>query len=160
MTAQRQSAPGAGRSARRRAFSLVELLMAALITAIVAAGAVATWSFSSRAAGNKRATEIGTAIAVEEMERLKAMRYPYLPASALQGGQPVPTVRWYDNRGNWLGIAAVTGAFRAESTVTILIDRDSETNSEDLKEIRISVWDTNRVRSCGTARTLLKFGGV
>lgn len=140
--------------------TIIEVLMAALIIGIVAAGAVASWSLSSRAVGNKRATEIGTAIATSEMERLKALRYPYLTPSALQGGQPVPTVRWYDRLGNWLGSAAVSGDFRAESTVTVIIDRDSETNSEDMKEIIVDVWDGTRTTHYCTARTLLTFGGV
>lgn len=140
--------------------TIMEVLMAALIVAIVAAGAVASWSLSSRAAANKRATEIGTAIATSEMERLKALRYPYLTPSPLQGGQPVPAVRWYDKLGNWLGSAAVSGDFRAESTVTVIIDRDSQSNSEDMKEIVVRVWDGGRTTLYGTARTLLTFGGV
>jgi type II secretory pathway pseudopilin PulG len=140
--------------------SLIETLVAALIVAIVAGAAVASWSMASRAVASRRATDIGTAIAVSELERLKAIRYPYLPVSPMSGGQPVPTVRWYDRYGNWLGSAATSGDYRAESTVTVIINRDSQTNSEDLKEIRVQVWDGARTRLYESIRTLLSFGGV
>lgn len=145
---------------RRRGMTIVEVLVAALIVGIVAAGAVATWSIASRAAASKRAVEIGTAIAVSEIERVKALRYNYVPASPLQGGVPVPTVRWYDRYGNWRGSAATTGDFRAEVTVRILINRDSQANREDLKEVVVEVWDGARTRRYETARTLLSFGGI
>jgi hypothetical protein len=140
--------------------TLTEVLVATMILAIVAGGAIASWSLSSRAAANKRAVEIGNSIAVEEIERLKAVRYPYLTPSPLQGGQPVPTVRWFDRYGNWLGSSATSGDFQARETVVILIDRDDETNSEDLKEITVEVWDGSAARMFERARTLITFGGV
>ena len=151
-----------GRAQRRRTLgmTLTEVLVATMILAIVAGGAIASWSLSSRAAASKRAVEIGNAIAVEEIERLKALRYPYLTPSAMQGGQPVPTVRWFDRYGNWLGGAAVTGDFQARETVTVVIDRDGETNSEDFKEIIVEVWDTAQTQMYERARTLITFGGV
>ncbi len=140
--------------------TLTEVLVAAVILGIVAAGAAASWTMASRAAANKRAVEIGTAIAVQELERLKAMRYPYLVPSPMQGGQPVPTVRWYDRFGNYLGPSATSGDFQAREVIRVLIDRDGQPNNEDLKEIVVEVWDGNQTRLYETARTILTFGGV
>ena len=148
------------RARTRRGMTIVEVLVAALVLGIVAAGALASWSLASQAAANKRTIEIGTAIAVHELERLKAMGYPYLPASPVQSGQPVPTVRWYDKYGQWLGASATTGDFKVKSYVSILIDRDGEANSEDLKEIVVEVWNGDETRLLERARTLLTFGGV
>jgi len=131
-----------------------------MILAIVAGGAIASWSLSSRAAASKRAVEIGNSIAVQEIERLKAIRYPYLTPSPIQGGQSVPTVRWFDKLGNWLGPSASTGDFQARETITVIIDRDGEANSEDLKEIIVEVWDASQTRMFERARTLITFGGV
>jgi len=148
------------RGASARGMSYVEVLMATIVLAIVAAGAVASWSLSSQVAATKRAVEIGNTIAVEEIERLKAIRYPYLAVSPVVGGQPVPTVRWYDKYGNWLGPSAATGDFKAKVVIRVLIDRDGKANNEDLKEAVVEVWDTNETRRYEIQRTLLTYGGV
>lgn len=140
--------------------TLVEVIAATFILAVVAGGAMASWSLSSRAATNKRAVEMGVAIAVQEIERLKAIRYPYLAPSALSGGTPVPTVRWFDKYGNWLGTSAVTGDFKVNTVVRVIVDRDDEANSEDLKELIVEVWDADQTRLFERARTLLTFGGL
>lgn len=143
-----------------RGMTLVEVLVAAMILGIAAGGAVASWGWASKAAANKRATEIGYALCVGEVERLKAIRYPYLTPSAIVSGSPVPSIRWFDKYGSWLGSGATTGAFRVETIVTVLIDRDNTANSEDLKEVVVETWDGNRTKMYDRARTLLTFGGV
>lgn len=80
---------------RESGFSYLELLIAALVLAIATVGALATWSYSSRAPANKRVTEMGVYVAVQEIERLKARRYMGLedtPAGS-------PLVTYYDRYG-------------------------------------------------------------
>lgn len=148
------------RKRRVRGLTLPEVLVAAIILGIVAAGAAASWSLATKAAANKRAVEIGTAIAVTELERLKALRYEYLTPSPMQGGSPVPTVRWYDRYGNWLGASATTGDFKSKSVIRVVIDRNGERDREDLLELTVEVWDRDETQLYERARTLLSFGGV
>lgn len=145
---------------RKRGMTFTEVLVAALILAIVAGGAAATWTMASRAAVNKRAIEMGFTIAVHEIERMKAIGYQNLTPSPIQGGQPVATVRWYDKYGQWLGSSATSGDYKVKTYVRVLIDRNATTDREDLKEILVEVWDPQETRLFERARTLLTFGGV
>ncbi len=145
---------------RRAGTTYVELLAAAMILAIVAAGGVATWSFVSRAPANKRVTEMASLIGVQEVERLKATGYTNLAPSALDGsGNPVPSVRYYDRYGAVTTVAA-SRRYQARSAVVVVVNRNGRADKEDLKELRVEVWDAAGSRRYSSVATLLCFGGV
>jgi prepilin-type N-terminal cleavage/methylation domain-containing protein len=143
------------KSRTRRGTSLIELLVAAFIVAIAAGWAVATWSISSRAPATKRVTEMGTFIAVQEIERFKSQRF-----GALTNG--AQTARYFDKFGASLGtgVAPPNGSlYRAVATVTTVVNRDVIGNTEDLIEIQVVVTNPDGTVTFETARTLLTFGG-
>ncbi len=135
-----------------RGFTYLELLAAALILAVASAGALATWHISSRAPANKRVTEMGVYIATQQIERLKARRYLGLP----DGSANPPA--YYDRYGAPAAGPAAQG-YRAEWSVTPVIDRDGIVNSEDVREVRVQVWDNGKTRRYEDARVLIAFGG-
>lgn len=135
-------------------FTYLELLMAALILAVATVGALATWSYSSRAPANKRVTEMGVYVATQEIERLKARRY--LGIEDTDPGSPLVT--YYDRYGGPTGGAVMQG-YKVKSFITPAVDRDGASNTEDLREIRVEVWDNNEAKRYEEARILLAFGG-
>lgn len=147
--------PPSRRSRARAAFTLIEVLAAALLLSIAAAAAVKTWSIASRAPYNKRVTEMGIYIGTQELERLKARRYDTL----VRGSSGVD---WYDENGAWLGNSAVTGTYKANWSVGITggVDRDGINNSEDLLELKVIVTNAAATKTYETAQTLLTFGGI
>ena len=141
---------------RESGFSYLELLIAALVLAIATVGALATWSYSSRAPANKRVTEMGVYVATQEIERLKARRYMGLedtPAGS-------PLVTYYDRYGapSASGTPQPQG-YKVKAFITPAVDRDATPNTEDLREIRVEVWDNNETTRYEEARVLLAFGG-
>jgi prepilin-type N-terminal cleavage/methylation domain-containing protein len=146
-----------GRIARRarRGLTYLELLVAALIIAIAASAAFASWGIAGRAAGNKRVTEMGVYLAVREIEHLKSQKYINLPDNAANS----PNVSYYDKNGAPVG-SATTGGYKVKSWVTIIVNRDAVSNTEDLREIKVEVWDSGETKKFDTEQTLLTFGGV
>jgi prepilin-type N-terminal cleavage/methylation domain-containing protein len=145
---------------RHRGFSLLELLAAVVLLSIAAAGALATWSMSSRAAANKRVTEMGVYCGVHALERLKTQKYMGLPET----GQPAdpnstPLVYWYDRNGQPAGSAQPQG-YRARGWVSTWVNRDSVTNTEDLRAITVQVTDNSGAREYDRILTLITFGGI
>jgi type II secretory pathway pseudopilin PulG len=135
--------------------SLLEMLAASLIIAIVAATALATWALSSRAVANKRVTEMGIYLATREVERLKDMGYMSL--NDTPSGSPI--ISYYDRNGAAAGGAVAMG-YKVKAWVEPIVNRDSVTNTEDLRQIRVEVWDANEIRRYEYVRTLITFGGI
>jgi hypothetical protein len=152
-TSRRSSVVGRGSS--RAGSTLIELLVAGFIVAIAAGWAVATWTISSRAPATKRFTEMGTYIAVQEMERYKSLRY-----GSLTNGAQAPI--YFDKFGTSLGTGNTppTGSvYRSVTTITAVVNRDAASNTEDLIEIQVVVTNPDATVTYETARTLLTFGG-
>lgn len=138
---------------------MIEVLAAVLIVSIAAAGAIATWAFTTRAALTKRSTDMGSYISMQQIERLKAMKYSQLSYTTSAN------VEWYDKFGNWLGDAnsspAVnTGYYQAQWTVTSKVSRYGTTTDENLAEVEVKVYNTAGTTLYEDIRTLLTFGGI
>jgi prepilin-type N-terminal cleavage/methylation domain-containing protein len=136
--------------------SYIEMLVAVVILSIVAAGGLATWGFSSRVPVSKRLTNMGSLLVICEIERLKAQGY-----SNLVDGT---TVHWYDKYGSFLstGGSAPSGAvYKTSSTVQLSLSRNgsSASDTEDLREIVVTVQNADASKTYETQRTLLTFGG-
>jgi prepilin-type N-terminal cleavage/methylation domain-containing protein len=146
-----------GRLARRawRGLTFLELLVAALIIAIAASAAFASWGVAGRAAGNKRVTEMGVYLAVREIEHLKTQKYINLADT----GANSPNVSYYDKNGASVG-SATTGGYMVKSWVTVIVNRDSVSNTEDLREIKVQVSNNGGTKIYDTEQTLLTFGGL
>ena len=146
-----------GRSAPH-GFSMIELLVAVMLLAIAATGAAGTWVFSLRATANKRLTEMGAYIGIQELERMKDLRYDALTYTQ----ESAPVVDWYDKNGQWLGTApSVTGGvYRASTWIRPIVDRDATANQEDLKEIEVQVWSGDGSAQYEGVRTLITYGGI
>ncbi len=136
----------------RRGTSLLELLVAALIIAIAAGWALAAWNISSRAPAQKRVTEMGAFIGMQEIERIKSQRYMSLTVGTT-------TTAYFDKFGAPTSVVA-DRLYRADSAINSAVNRDGIGNTEDLLEIVVVV---RRPDGTGapyeTARTLLTFGG-
>jgi len=140
----------------RRGASYLELLVSVVILAITGAAAVATWGWSVRVPATKRLAEMGSYLAVTEMERLKALKYANLvetaPASPSQSyfgpsGAPVPT--------------PVARGFQVLSwTTTQDSNADGARNAADLREVVVEVWNNDRTQRYERLQTLLTAGGV
>src|SRR5947209_805359 len=99
---------------RRRGLTYLEVLAAAVLVAMAAAAALSTWQLTSRAPANKRLTEMGSLLAVREIERLKAFTYLNLPDVAANNA----TVTYYDKNGLAASPnAAVSGGYKVKSWV-------------------------------------------
>jgi prepilin-type N-terminal cleavage/methylation domain-containing protein len=150
-------------SRARRGMTFLELLVAALIIAIAAAAAFASWGVAGRAAGNKRVTEMGVYLAVREIEHLKTQKYINLADTAANS----PNVSYYDKNGAPVG-SATTGGYMVKSWVGVSaatngvdgINRDGVSNTEDLRGIKVQVSDNSGTKIYDTEQTLLTFGGV
>ena len=140
---------------RRRGAGYLELLVAVILLVIAATGAYATWAFSVKAPANKRVTEMGVYLGSRELERLKAQKY----GSLVDTSTGSPNVTYYDKYGA-SATGATTGGYKVKSWVTTLVDRDAKTNTEDLREVSVEVWDSGETKKYETARTLLTFGGL
>jgi len=136
---------------RRRAMSYVEVLMAVLILAIVSAGAVATWNLSSKIPGNKRVTDMASIIAVREIERVKGKKYLNVADGT--------TITYYGKFGAETTVTAER-VFAATTVVSVVINRDAITNTEDLRQIVVTVQNAAGTKTYETQRTLIAFGGV
>lgn len=141
----------------RRGFSYLELLVAVLLLVIAAVGAFAHWSISVRAPASKRVTEMGVFVGVQELEKVKARRFLGSALTTVNA----PLVSYYDRYGAPVDAAAPRG-YKTKTWITALVDRDATANSEDLREVKIEVWDNNETLSSPyeTIRTLLSFGGI
>jgi type II secretory pathway pseudopilin PulG len=139
----------------RRGFSYLELLVSVLLLVMAAAGAISTWSITLKAPANKRVTEMAAYVGVRELERLKALKYGQLDDTPVNA----PLVRHYDRYGA-PSVSQATQGYRAKTWVTTMVNRDGSTNSEDLREIKIEIWDAGETRLYDTVRTLLTFGGL
>ena len=145
------------RDGRRGGFTYTELLVAVLLVAIAASWGLAAWSISSRAPANKRATEMAVYIATQELERMKARKY--MGMSDTPVGSPIVT--YYDRYGApAAGNTAAPRGFQARSWVMPMVDRNGVADSEDLREIKVEVYDNGGGRMYERAQTLLAFGGV
>lgn len=138
-----------------RGFTILELLAAVVLIAIAAIGAAATWSLSTRAAANRRATDMGNYIAVREMERLKSSKYQSLNDTTTGS----PSITYFNRYGDPEG-SQVTRGFKVKTWISPIVNRDSTTNSEDLREVKIEVRSNDEATLYETARTLLTFGGL
>ncbi|HHX42330.1 MAG TPA: hypothetical protein GX715_20445, partial [Armatimonadetes bacterium] len=49
--------------------------------------------------------------------------------------------------------------YKVKAFITPAVDRDATANTEDLREIRVEVWDNNETTRYEEARVLLAFGG-
>ena len=139
----------------RRGAAYLELLVAVVLLAIAAAGALSTWSLSSQAPANKRVTEMGVYLGTRELERLKAQKY----SSMLDTAVGSPNVTYYDELGVSTN-AAVAGGYKVKSWVMTLVNRDTIANTEDVREITIEVWDSAETNQYDSARSLITFGGL
>jgi hypothetical protein len=131
--------------------------VAVVLLVIVAVGAFAHWSISVRAPGNKRVTEMGVFVGVQELEKVKARRFlgtAITPANA-------PLVSYYDKHGK-PDPADADRFYKVKTWNTTLVDRDASANTEDLREVKIEVWDLNETAAdpYETIRTLMSFGGI
>jgi len=146
---------------KKRGMSLVETLAAVTVLAIASTGAIATWRIAVRLPASKRVTEMGVYIGARELERIKALTYFYLPTGtgAYGAAGTSPVIRYYTRSGAD-SASRVTPGYKSKTWVSNLVDRDSISNSEDLKEIVIEVWDDGETTRYETVRTLLAFGGV
>jgi prepilin-type N-terminal cleavage/methylation domain-containing protein len=141
----------------RRGFSYLELLVAVILLVIVATGAFAHWSISVQAPASKRVAEMGVFVGIQELEKVKARRFL---GSALTAAN-APTVTYYDRYGTSVTSPATRG-YKVKTWITALVDRDATGNSEDLREVKIEVWDTDESGSAPyeTIQTLMSFGGL
>jgi prepilin-type N-terminal cleavage/methylation domain-containing protein len=135
----------------RRGFTYVELLVAAILLGIAAAAGIAGWNLSVRAPANKRVTEMAVFIGIQELERMKAKKYLSVHESVI--------VQYYDKYGAPVG-SAVTKGYKARSWSSALINRDGVTNTEDMRELRVEVWDNTETTRYESIQTLLTFGGL
>jgi Tfp pilus assembly protein PilE len=137
---------------RLQGFTLVEALSAVVLVAIVAIGAIATWGFSARVVANKRVTEMANYLGTREIERIKAKKYAYAPASS---------TTYYDKTGASTG-GAVSFGYMVRSTVAISVARPSSPSSADLQEIQVQVWNSSGTTRYddGNIRTLLSTGAM
>lgn len=151
---------------RRRGLSLVELLVAALIIGIAAAGALATWTRMARIPASKRATDLTSQIATHVMEKIKARKYLNLTDTTFSGGSYV-LVDWnspsgspyFDKFGDAAGSAQPKG-YRVKYRVYPIWSRDATRNTEDLVEVEVHVMDNSATRTYEVQRTLISFGGI
>lgn len=134
-----------------RALTLVEVLVAALLLAMAAAAAVATWNLSSRIPYNKRVVERAVLIGSSEIERLKSLKYSNLVAGT--------TTVWYDKYGNWLGSGATTGEYQVVDTISVVVPTTATGTTRDLLQVRVQVRNTAGTATYEDARTLMTFGG-
>jgi prepilin-type N-terminal cleavage/methylation domain-containing protein len=140
----------------KRGFSYVELLAAVLLVSIASAAALASWSISTRAPANKRATEMGVYVGVQALERLKARKYLGVNDTA----ENAPLVTFYDRYGALAGAAAERG-YTVRAWIRPMVSRDAVLNTEDLREIEIKVYNNALTEPpYEHVRTLLTFGGV
>jgi type II secretory pathway pseudopilin PulG len=155
------------RPSSRLGFSYVEVLAAVILLALASAAIIATWSIATQAAADKRVTEMGVFVGTQQLEKMKAETYGYLPdqpanatsVSYLTTPTGAASVTYYDRFGA-LSAASANRGYMVKSWVTPIIDRNGKTDIEDLREIRIEVGDNTGVHLYDTVRTLIAFGGI
>jgi len=132
--------------------TLIELLIAALIVTIVAAGAVSSWSISSKMPATLRSTEISSRLAVREIEKVKAQRYTNVANGT--------TITYYDKSG---AVTTDTASIAYLATTTVgLAPGMPVTNpptTKDLLEVTCTVTNAAGTQ-LEVQRTLLTFGGI
>jgi len=143
----------------RRGLTMIEVLAAVLIVSLAAAGAIATWALSTKVTATKRVTDMGSYVSLQQIERLKAIKYSQL--SYTSSAQ----IEWYDKYGNWLGDASsspavTTGFYQAQWTVVAKVSRYGTTSDENLAEVEVKVYDTTGTTLYEDIQTLLTFGGI
>jgi prepilin-type N-terminal cleavage/methylation domain-containing protein len=144
----------------RRGFSYLELLMAVVLLSMAAAGAVATWSFSTRAARSKRITETGVYVGVHAVERVKSRKYLGVDDTGAEGVVgSTPLEYWYDRYGQPVNAAATEG-YRARVWLISFVDRDTINNSEDLRRVTAVVTNNAGTDEYDRIDTLLSMGGL
>lgn len=146
-----------------RGVTFLELLAAVLILSIVAAGAVKTWSLSSRVPATLRRTEMSSKIAVREIETVKAKKYANVATGTVT--YPSSGYNWYDTSGTFVGspdtgvnTAPSTAVYRAITTVQAAPGTTSTNTTKDLLEVK-TVVSTTTGTTLETQRTLMTFGG-
>jgi prepilin-type N-terminal cleavage/methylation domain-containing protein len=139
-----------GQARRQQGFSFVELLAAVIILLIVAAGAVSTWSLSSRAPVNKRLTDMASMVAVREIERVKSKKY----LNILNG----TTTTYYTKAGAVSG-ATADNFYLATTVLSTIVDRDGISNTEDVVQVQVTVQNAAGSKTYEVQRTLMAFGG-
>lgn len=138
---------------------MIEVLAAVLIVSLAASGAIATWAFTTRVAATKRLTDMGSYVSIQQIERLKAIKYSQL--SYTNSAQ----VEWYDKYGNWLGDsssspAVTTGYYQVQWTVISKVSRYGTTSDENLSEVEVKVYNTAGTILYEDIQSLLTFGGI
>jgi hypothetical protein len=68
-------------------------------------------------------------------------------------------VRFYDTFGAITTVVA-SRRYQARSSVVVVVDRNNRADKEDLKELRVEVWDVAGSRRYARVSTLICFGGV
>ncbi|MCS6776137.1 MAG: hypothetical protein RMJ43_03115 [Chloroherpetonaceae bacterium] len=134
-----------------RGLTFVELLVTVLLLSMIGAAGLATWQISVRVPATHRHREIATLVGIRELERLRGAQYPFLT----DGGY----TRYYDRDGNPVD-TPVEGGYRVRARTTVILDRDRRANAEDLRELRVEVWNNAHTLRYETFQTLLSFGGV
>ena len=140
---------------RTRAFTLVELLVSLTLLAMATAAAMASWSISVRAPAAQRALQMAQTICMDEIEQSRAVRYSNL----IDTTASAPVVRYYDRLGARANSATATG-YQSRTWISVVVDRDGTSNSEDVREIRVEIWNGQGTTLMDSARTLLAYGGI
>ena len=135
----------------RHAVTYIETLVAVLILSLVAGAALATWTYSERVPANKRLTEMGSFIAVRELEVVKAKKYVYAPTGT--------TTTYYDKDGNETAVAA-DKVYLATTTVGTPTGVTATNTSADIREVVCVVRSADASKLFETERTLIAFGAV
>lgn len=135
----------------RRGLTYMEVLIALLLVSMAAAAAIATWRISLKAVEDKRVTEMGVYIASSEIERQKAIKYTYLTLST--------KTYYYDRWGNWLGVGAASGAYKAVDTISVVAPNPATGSDRDLLELRVVVSTGSGAVQLEDTRTMMTFGG-
>lgn len=131
--------------------TFVELLVTVLLLSMIGAAGLATWQISVRVPATRRHLEVATLVGVRELERLRGMHYPFLTDGV--------RVRYYDRDGHPVS-NPVEGGYRVRVQTSVIVDRDRRANAEDLRELRVEVWNNAQTVRYETFQTLLSFGGV
>jgi type II secretory pathway pseudopilin PulG len=150
---------------KRRGFGYLELLVAVLLLVMSAAGALAVWSFSTRAAASTRTRQMTAHLGVRELERLKARTYAGLPETDGQTVGSVTNPQFLETHYN-AAATVVTASdparryFARARVITLDSNGDGRRDTQDLRELTVEVFIRGESAPHTRMRTLLSFGGL
>ncbi len=112
----------------RRGLSLIKLLVALLLLAVVLGGMMSLWPFGFNTTRHSQRVAVGYNIARREVERLRAVRFPFVPEGPQCGG--------YDALGH-----PTTGApqYVASLQMYTLPDSSGQINLSCLRRLKVTV---------------------